>query len=145
MFEVFSKEIVREVEARMNREHTPPQLPALPATASLTHRHSRVSQVCPLPTVKEANRTGKGFICFAVEVPKFPCSERELMKFSVVDNVLHNLFLVSESWDSVLSFHRQIWGQKNLVKSVVHIRSFLEINLKIFLFFLLLIILNSTE
>ncbi|XP_065216053.1 serine/threonine-protein kinase SIK3 homolog isoform X2 [Planococcus citri] len=50
---VISTDIVQEVEARMNREYTPPQLHTLPAAASLPHRH-RVSQVCPLPTVKES-------------------------------------------------------------------------------------------
>lgn len=68
----------------MNREHTPPQLPALPATASLTHRHSRVSQVCPLPTVKEANRPGKGFIRLTVKVGKFSGSKRENLSVLVL-------------------------------------------------------------
>ncbi len=45
----------------MKREHTPPQLNALP-TGARTHRHSRVSQVCALPTVKETSRPGKGTV-----------------------------------------------------------------------------------
>ena len=59
LIKVISSEVVREVEARMNRAHNPPNLLALPTTASFVHRQPRVSQVvCPLPTVKEANRPG---------------------------------------------------------------------------------------
>lgn len=59
----------------MNREYTPPQLLALPPAASLSHRHSRVSQICPLPTVKEANRSGT---VFTIRTPAFMsfCSVR---------------------------------------------------------------------
>lgn len=45
----------------MNREYTPPQLHTLPAAASLPHRH-RVSQVCPLPTVKESKGKSTDYV-----------------------------------------------------------------------------------
>ncbi|XP_050426740.1 serine/threonine-protein kinase SIK3-like isoform X3 [Adelges cooleyi] len=49
---VISPEVVREVEARMNREYIPPPLPVVS-----THRHNhRVSQVSVLPTVQELHR-----------------------------------------------------------------------------------------
>ncbi|XP_027851338.2 serine/threonine-protein kinase SIK3-like [Aphis gossypii] len=49
---VISPEVVREVEARMNREYVPPPLPMVS-----TPRHShRISQVSVLPTVQELHR-----------------------------------------------------------------------------------------
>ncbi|XP_050531158.1 serine/threonine-protein kinase SIK3-like isoform X2 [Daktulosphaira vitifoliae] len=49
---VISPEVVREVEARMNREYIPPPLPVVS-----THRHNhRVSQISVLPTVQELHR-----------------------------------------------------------------------------------------
>jgi len=51
-FKVISPEVVREVEARMNREYVPPPLPMVS-----TPRHShRISQVSVLPTVQELHR-----------------------------------------------------------------------------------------
>lgn len=50
-FKVISPEVVREVEARMNREYVPPPLPLVS-----TPRHHRISQVSVLPTVQELHR-----------------------------------------------------------------------------------------
>lgn len=63
---VISPELVREVEARMNREYTPPSCsyPVYPA------RHSRIKQVKPtLSPLKESRRVTPGnlFECGSVE------------------------------------------------------------------------------
>lgn len=49
---VISPEVVREVEARMNREYVPPPLPLV---STPRHNH-RISQVSVLPTVQELHR-----------------------------------------------------------------------------------------
>lgn len=51
-FKVISPEVVREVEARMNREYVPPPLPLV---STPRHNH-RISQVSVLPTVQELHR-----------------------------------------------------------------------------------------
>lgn len=53
---VISAEVMQEVEARMNRQHIPPLLPAV---APATHHRSRLrkSQISALPTVQESHRS----------------------------------------------------------------------------------------
>lgn len=60
-FKVISPEVVREVEARMNREYVPPPLPLV---STPRHNH-RISQVSILPTVQELHRHS-GIIDFII-------------------------------------------------------------------------------
>lgn len=61
-FKVISPEVVREVEARMNREYVPPPLPLV---STPRHNH-RISQVSILPTVQELHRHS-GIIDFIIK------------------------------------------------------------------------------